>query len=148
MIAISSASTPNGVTSGTSIGKNYLYALATHKKSESSLDICTGILLIFSCDVYWFLDLGSTLSNVNLYVVVHFNFGPKCISYPLLVSTSVSNSIVAREIYRHCVVSVHNRETLVDLIDLYMVDFDVIFGMNYLYLCYASQGCRTQKVNF
>ena len=44
--------------------------------------------------------------------------------------------------------SIDGRETLVDLFELDMVDFDVILGMDLLHLCYASLDCRTRKVIF
>lgn len=50
------------------------------------------------------------------------------------MSTLVGESIVVRKIYRGCVVSVLNRETLVDLIELKMTDFNVILGMD----CFIS----------
>lgn len=38
--------------------------------------------------------------------------------------------------------SIIPRETLVDLIELDMIDFDVILGMDWLHLCYTSLDCR------
>lgn len=35
-----------------------------------------------------------------------------------------------------------------DLVELYMLDFDVILGMDWLHACYASIDCRTQVVKF
>ena len=37
---------------------------------------------------------------------------------------------------------------MADLIELDMVDFDVILGMDWLYSSYASINCRTQAVKF
>ena len=37
---------------------------------------------------------------------------------------------------------------MVDLVDLNMVDFDFILGMDWLYACYASIDCRTRVVKF
>ncbi|PBO41484.1 hypothetical protein CKX42_26525, partial [Escherichia coli] len=37
---------------------------------------------------------------------------------------------------------------MVDLIELDMVDFDVILGMDWLHACYASIDCRTRVVKF
>ncbi|WMV08733.1 hypothetical protein MTR67_002118 [Solanum verrucosum] len=41
-----------------------------------------------------------------------------------------------------------NRVTLVDLVELDMLDFDVILGMDWLHSCYASIDCRTHVVMF
>ena len=37
---------------------------------------------------------------------------------------------------------------MVDLVELNMVDFDVILGMNLIHACYASIDCRTRVVKF
>ena len=37
---------------------------------------------------------------------------------------------------------------MAELVELDMVDFDVILGMNWLYACYASIYCKTWVVKF
>lgn len=44
-------------------------------------------------------------------------------------------------------VSIDDQQTLVDLIELDMVDFDVILGMYQLHSCYDSLDCQTHGVN-
>ena len=41
----------------------------------------------------------------------------------------------------------HN-STITDLKELYMVDFDVVLGVDWFHAFYASIGCRTQVVKF
>lgn len=72
------------------------------------------------------LDPSSTLSYVTFYVAIHFTFHPECISDPFYVSLPMGDSMVARNVHRGCVVSIHCRKTLVDIIELYMLDFYVI----------------------
>lgn len=64
--------------------------------------------------MYYLLDLGSTLSFVTLFVVVHFSFGPKYISDPFSISTLVGDFVVVIRVYMGCVVSIYSREILVD----------------------------------
>lgn len=64
---------------------------------------------LFSHDVYCLLDLGSTISYVTPYVVVHFSFGVKTIPEPLSISTLIGEFIMARNIYRGCVMSIYYR---------------------------------------
>lgn len=45
-------------------------------------------------------------------------------------------------------ISVGGRNTLVDMIELDMVDFDIIRGMDCLHSCYDSLDCRTRGVIF
>lgn len=88
------------------------------------------MLQLFSRDIYVLLDLCSTLSYVSPYVVLHLGFGIKNISNSFLVSTLVGKSIISRRIYRGCVVSILHRDMVVDLVELDMIDFDIIFKMN------------------
>nr|XP_009765345.1 PREDICTED: uncharacterized protein LOC104216908 [Nicotiana sylvestris] len=93
-------------------------------------------------------DWGSTLCYVTLYIAKKFGIEPEKLCKPIEVYTPVGDSIIARCIYRGCPVKVHNRLTAADLVELEMVDFDVIMGMDWLESCYATVGCRTKIVSF
>ncbi|XP_049363320.1 uncharacterized protein LOC125828059 [Solanum verrucosum] len=67
---------------------------------------------------------------------------------PFSVSTPVGDSVLADRVYRKCPISLSHRVTLVDLIELHMLDFDVILGMDWLHSCYASINCRNRVVKF
>lgn len=97
---------------------------------EATSNVVTGMLQLFSYDVYFLLDLGSTLSYVTPYVAMYFGFGPKHTSDPFFVSTPVGDFVVSRKVYRGCVVYICGRETLVDLIELDMLDFDIILRID------------------
>ena len=56
--------------------------------------------------------------------------------------------ILAEKVYRDCPISINNKNTMVDLVELNMVDFDVILGMDWLHVCYASIAGRTRVVQF
>lgn len=94
------------------------------------------------------LDPGSTLSYVTLLVAVGFGFEPEMIFEPFSVSTPVGDSVVVRRVYRKCVVSIFGQNTVVDLIEINMVDFDVILWMDWLYSCFTTLNYRTRRVTF
>jgi len=71
---------PKGTPSSSDIGQNRLYALTTRQEYEAFPDIMTSLLKLFSHDVYYLLNLGSTLSYVTLFMAVHFGFGLEFIS--------------------------------------------------------------------
>lgn len=60
------------------------------------------------------------------------------ISDPFSISNPVGEYIISRTVYRDRVVSIYHRETLVDLIELDMVDFDVILGLDWHHSYYVS----------
>ena len=45
-------------------------------------------------------------------------------------------------------ISDSHKSTITDLKELYMVDFDVVLGVDWFHDFYASIGCRTQVVKF
>ncbi|XP_070045370.1 uncharacterized protein [Nicotiana tomentosiformis] len=128
-------------------GPNRFYAMKDRHSSEASQDVVIGILTIQYHDVYAFIDPGSTLSYVTPYVAMKFGIEPKLYE-SFSVSTSNGESIMAVRVYRDCVVMVRCRKTMVDLIELGKVNFDVIIGMDWLYSCFAKLDCRTRTVRF
>ncbi|XP_070045201.1 uncharacterized protein [Nicotiana tomentosiformis] len=93
-------------------------------------------------------DRSSTLSYVTPYVAVEFGIEPEQLPEPFYVSTPVDESIMATRVYRGCVFTIRGRDTVADLIELGMVDFDVNMGMDWLYSYFAKLDYRTRTVRF
>lgn len=55
----------------------------------------------------------------------------------VLLDSFSGDSFMAKRVYRKCLLSLSHRVILVDLVELYMVDFHVILGMDWLQSCYA-----------
>jgi len=110
--------------------------------------VVTGMFKVFSIYLYALLDHGSTFSFLTPFVAMKFEIFPEVLVEPCLVSTLVGDSVVAKRVYRSCPISLSHRVTLVDLVELDMLDFDAILGMNWLHACYASIDCRTRVVKF
>ena len=60
----------------------------------------------------------------------------------------MGESIVTSRVYRGCPISILHRVIPCDLVELKMVDFDIIFGMDWLHSSYANIDCRTREVKF
>ena len=82
------------------------------------------------------------------FVAMKFDMLPKVLLEPFSVSTTIDNSVLAIIVYSRYLVSFCHRVTLVDLVKLDMLDFDVILGMDWLHECCSSIVCRTQNVRF
>ncbi|XP_060183004.1 uncharacterized protein LOC132612953 [Lycium barbarum] len=128
--------------------QNRIYALAGRQDVESSPDIMTDTLTICSYNVYALIDPGSNLSYVTLLIAGKFGIVLELLNEPFSVSTPVGEPAITRKIYRGCSVVVCGRQTIADLIELQMVDFDVIMGMDWLAFVYANVGCWTKTVTF
>ena len=68
---------PRGATFGTNGGATRLYAITSRKEQENSLDVITGMIKVFTFDVYALLDPGASLSFVTSYIVNKFNILPE-----------------------------------------------------------------------
>ncbi|XP_070036750.1 uncharacterized protein [Nicotiana tomentosiformis] len=106
------------------------------------------MLTICSNNAYALIDTGSTLSCIIPFVAGKFVIVPEILSDPFAVSTPVGESIIARRVYRGCTMSVCGRQTSADLVELEMLDFDAIMGMDWLAACYASANCRAKIATF
>ncbi|XP_070046306.1 uncharacterized protein [Nicotiana tomentosiformis] len=68
------------------------------------------------------------------------------LSAPIYVSTQVGDSIVVNHVYRSCVIIIGSLETGVDLLLLDMVDFDVIFGMDWMSSYHVILDCHAKMM--
>ncbi|XP_070019689.1 uncharacterized protein LOC142178576 [Nicotiana tabacum] len=64
------------------------------------------------------------------------------------VSTPVGESLLAEYVYRACHIRVEGRDTLVDLIVLDMINFDMLIGTKWLSSCYTIVDWHTKIVKF
>ena len=122
---------------------NCFYALRLRGEQENSPDMVTTMLKVFSFDVYALLDPGSTLSFVTPLVAKKFDILPEILHEVFIVCTPVGESVVAKRVYRNCPMMLPNRVSYVDIVELDMLDFDNILGMDWFHACFSSIGCRT-----
>ena len=90
----------------------------------------TGIFEVFSIKAYDLLDLGFTLSFATSLVAKKFDILPDILHDPFIVSAPVGESVVAKRVYRSFPIMLPNRVSYVDLVELDMLDFDIILGMD------------------
>ncbi|XP_059277631.1 uncharacterized protein LOC132031721 [Lycium ferocissimum] len=127
---------------------SYSQASVGRQGTETRGDVVTGMIIVFTYDVYALMDPGSTLSYVTPFIAKKYGMEPEKLREPFEVSTPVGESVVARRIYRGCLVMIYHRRTIADLVELEMVDFDVIIGIDWLKSYYATVCCRTKILRF
>lgn len=79
--------------------KNYIYDLYSGGEQQSSPKVVTGILQVFSIDVYALLDPGSTLYFVTPLIARKFDILPDILNEPFMVTIPVGKSVVAKKVY-------------------------------------------------
>ena len=68
--------------------------------------------------------------------------------YPLAIEILLGETIVVRYMYPDCVVEVEGKIFPTDLIELQVLEFDVILGMDWLSENYASIDCHDKCIRF
>ena len=106
-----------------------------------STDVVSGNLHAFSFPVYALLDPASTWSFVTPLVSSKFSLLPRILHEPFLVSNHIRYNIRGERVYRYCLIAFLNRITYADLIEVTILYFDIILGMNWLHKCYATVDC-------
>lgn len=106
------------------------------------------MLQVFHLCVYALLDPQTSLPFVTPYIAVNFGVSPKILIEPFSVSIPVDKSIVAHQVYRNYPITVSQKVTSVDLVELEMINFDAILSVDWLHSCYALVDCRIRVVHF
>ncbi|XP_070004325.1 uncharacterized protein [Nicotiana sylvestris] len=135
-------------TSGSGGQQNRIYDLSCRRDLESSPDVVTGILSIFSIDMYALINPGSTLSYISRFVASKWDREPELLHKSFEVSTLMGESVIVRRVYRSYDIKIHDCHTSANLHEIEMVDFDIIMGMDWLASCYADVDCWTKIVRF
>lgn len=134
--------------SGTSEATNHLYTMDSRQDQKNSLDIVMSMIRVFALDFYVLMDHDSSLSFLFPYVAGRFDRTSECLLEPFSMFTHVGDSILAKRVYMVCSVSIYHRDTMANLVELGMVDFDMFLGMDLLYVYYAFVNYRTLTVKF
>ena len=94
------------------------------------------------------IDPGSTHSFVSVSFVALLGILVASMDFDLIVATPVGNSVVTSKMIKDCLVMIGYREMPVDLVLLYLQDFDAILGMDWLASYHASVDCFGKRVTF
>ncbi|XP_069144476.1 uncharacterized protein [Solanum lycopersicum] len=93
--------------------RNHFYVILSRGVQEESPDVVIGKVQVFSIDVYALLDPSAALSFLTPLIAKNLDVLPGVLIEPFSV----------------------------DSVELDMVDFDVILGMDWLHACFASIDC-------
>ena len=64
------------------------------------------------------------------------------------MSTALGELVVSKRVYRNCCIMFPDRVSYIDQVELDLLDFDVIFCIDWLHAWFASIDCRTRVVKF
>ncbi|XP_069145528.1 uncharacterized protein [Solanum lycopersicum] len=109
---------PREATYGTGIEGNRIYAITSFLEQKHSVEVVTGIIKVFSHNVYALLDPRDFLTP---YVSNKFDVLPDKLCEPSCVYTHFGESILVEWRYCYCVIFINHKDTMANLIELNMM---------------------------
>ena len=91
-------------------------------------------------------DSGATHSFISPFFATTIGRDPSPLSEFLIVPTPMGHSLLANSVYKSCEILLEGKSFKAYLIELDMVDFDVILGMDWLADCHATLDCHNKVV--
>ncbi|XP_043714666.1 uncharacterized protein LOC122663020 [Telopea speciosissima] len=120
----------------------------TASEAEANQAVVTGTILIYSTPTYTLFDTRAIHSFVSPSFAKRTGVSPKCLTEGLAVSTPTGSRIDLNTLYESCAVRIAGRDMNAHLIQLDMIDFDIILGMDWLAAYKANVLCADRKIVF
>ena len=124
-----------------SLEKNRFYALRSRGEQESSPDVLTSMLLVFSIDVYALLYPGAKFCFITPLISWNFDVFPNILNEPFMITTAVDELVVSNKVHRNFPIMLPTSSSFVELLEHDIVDFDVILGIDCFHDLLESIDC-------
>src|SRR5262249_25278908 len=108
----------------------------------------TGIIHIQNEQAKVLFDPGATYSFMSPTFAKKLNKSSQTIECPLVISTPLGETVDVIFMYSVCVVKIEGREFQANLIELPILEFDVILGMDWLSAHQATMDCYRKTIMF
>ncbi|XP_073017913.1 uncharacterized protein [Primulina eburnea] len=118
----------------------------TQKEADDSNDVVAGTILINEMPAYVLFDFGATHSFISKRFTKKLRLIPEILVEPFRVATPTSKTIETHRVHRDCEICINDHLFQAELIQLNMVEFDAILGMNWLSKNHAIVDCRLKNV--
>ncbi|XP_073119680.1 uncharacterized protein [Henckelia pumila] len=118
----------------------------TQEEIENANDVVAGTILINKTSAYVLFDCGATHSFISKRFAKKLGLTPEILVEPFRVATPTSNPIETHRVHRDCVINISEHVFQAELIQLNMVEFDAILGMDWLANNHALVDCRMKNV--
>ncbi|XP_073054111.1 uncharacterized protein [Primulina eburnea] len=123
-----------------------VFAIIQEEANEAN-DVVTCTIFIQQVPAYVLFDCSATHSFMSKRFSKKLGYKLEKLNEPFRIATPTSRAIETHEIYRDCKISMGNQTFSADLIQLVMVDFDIILGMEWLARNSAIVDCKGNRVN-
>ncbi|XP_042467172.1 uncharacterized protein LOC122050319 [Zingiber officinale] len=118
----------------------------TQKDVDNVSNVVVGTILINKITAYVLFDCGATHSFISKRFTMKLGLKAEILSEPYRVATSSNKAIKTHKLHQSCQVSIGNHTFEADLIQLNMIAFDAILGMDWLAKNHALVYCHRKSV--
>ncbi|XP_075515397.1 uncharacterized protein LOC142550040 [Primulina tabacum] len=118
----------------------------TQEEADDATEVVSGTILIKSVPAHALFDCGATHSFMFKRFAKKLGSKPDKLTAPFRIATPTNRAVETNEIYRDCRITISDQTFSADLIQLIMVDFDVILGMDWLARNSAIVDCKGKRV--
>ncbi|XP_073318139.1 uncharacterized protein [Primulina huaijiensis] len=122
-----------------------VYAL-TQEDADNSNDVVAGTILINNIPAYVLFDCGATHSFMSKRFAKKLGAKPDNLEEPYRVAIPANRILETRTLYQNISVLIENQNFKANLIELKIVEFDVILGMDRLAKNYALVYCHEKTL--
>ncbi|XP_073133341.1 uncharacterized protein [Henckelia pumila] len=118
----------------------------TQEEAGKANDVVAGTILINQSHVYVLFDYGSMHLFISKRFAKKLGLIPEILVEPFRVATPTSKAIETHRVHRDCIIGISEHVFQAELIQLNMVEFDVILGMDWLANNHALVDCCMKNV--
>ncbi|XP_073153836.1 uncharacterized protein [Henckelia pumila] len=118
----------------------------TQEEAGKANDVVAGTILINQSPAYVLFDFGATHSFISKRFAKKLGLIPEILVEPFRVATPTSKEIETHRVHRDCIIDISEHVFQAELIQLNMVEFDAILGMDWLANNHALVDCRMKNV--
>ncbi|XP_035832918.1 uncharacterized protein LOC110876286 [Helianthus annuus] len=119
----------------------------TSDEAKASPDVVSGIFLVNSMPMNVLFDSGASRSFISNELLAHPSFKLEKMMVPLEVEVSDSKSYLLHDICRNCKILIEDEEFSIDLVPMYMGEFKVVVGMDWLAQNHAEIQCEKKVIH-
>ncbi|XP_073119688.1 uncharacterized protein [Henckelia pumila] len=116
------------------------------EESDDANDVVAGTIMINQFTAYVLFDCGATHSFISKRFSKNLRLEPEMLVEPYRIATPTSKTIETHKVHRNCNICINRHTFEANLIQLNMVEFDAILGMDWLAKNHALVDCRGKNV--
>ncbi|XP_073017937.1 uncharacterized protein [Primulina eburnea] len=118
----------------------------TQEETDDANDVVADTIIINKISAYVLFDCGATHSFISKRFTKKLGAIPEILVEPFRIATPTSKTIETQKIHRNCIVYINENTFNAELIQVNMVEFDVILGMDWLSKSHAIVDWRRKII--